>query len=200
MVVSGDTKAKILADHYLDTCVDVREKVKKRGRFLLYVVVVMWAHCLRLSGDTSPEPFKFFTKWVSPPVEIDGFWLDALLCFVLFGVVIGYAQVNVYINKQYKYLHETEKKFDHLLEAKMIRREGSHYLSSYPLFSSWVHKIYTWDLPLFLILSISIIIYQYYSKYGLNLITMLFFFLPLTITVLSSLLYLISLKCKVQDE
>lgn len=163
---------------------------------MLYVMVVLWLHFLRLSSDASVKHFKFFEKWVSPPLEIDSFWLDALLCFVLLGVVISYFQTNIYINRQYNYLQETEDKFAYLLEWKMISREGSYYLSNYPLFSNLLHIVYVWVFPVSIIISTSYVarLYVNSSKYGLNTATVLFFLLPLVTTALATLTYLISLN------
>jgi hypothetical protein len=78
------------------------------------------------------------------------------LLFSVLIIVIKYFQINLLIERQYKYLHHIEKKLSQKLDDFNIFREGRAYLNEYPFYSSIIHRIYTIGFPILLILLIVI--------------------------------------------
>ncbi len=155
MAISADAKLEALTDHYKDTFHYVREYVGIRDRLFLVVLVLLGLQFFQISSPTesSTAIVEFFKSHFGFQIMINKLALNAVLWFALLSVVIRYFQANVYINRQYNYLHALEDKFTQLLGEKLITREGGHYLSEYPLFSDWTNLLYTWVFPILLILT-----------------------------------------------
>jgi len=92
-------------------------------------------------------------NYIGSNISLNKDVLSTILWFALLSFVIRYFQVNVFINRQYNYLHELEEKFTKLFGEEVITREGKHYLSEYPYFSNWVDILYTWIFPTLLMLT-----------------------------------------------
>lgn len=202
---SKEAKAQILANHYEDTCKDIREQIKVRGRMLLCTLVVLWMGVLRMSGNSDSVEVTFLSKYISPPVVIGGDWFNSLLCLIFLCVSTRYFQVNVNINRRYDYVHELEEKFASLLECVLISREGKSYLSGYPWFSDFTHIIYTWVIPvmIFVFSLVSIIRYaitygspEQFLEYEQSLVSFILCLVFTTVTAISTLLYVICVNFK----
>jgi len=155
LAISDDAKLEALTDHYKDTFHYVREYVAIRDRLFLLVLVLLGLQFFQISSpDTSSTAIvDFFKNHLGFQISADKHSLNAILWFALLSVVVRYFQANVYINRQYKYLHVLEDKFTRLFGEKTIIREGKHYLSAYPLFSDWTNCLYTWVFPVLLLLT-----------------------------------------------
>ncbi len=72
-------------------------------------------------------------------------------------------QTVVFIERQYKYIHQTEEHLNNLLGEEIVAREGKYYLSKYPLFSDWAWTSYTIIFPSLLIM---ISLYKILEEWG----------------------------------
>lgn len=155
MAIGEEAKLEALADHYKDTFHYVREYVGIRDRLFLLVLVLLGLQFFQISSpdESSTAIVEFFKNTFGFQITVNKHSLNTILWFALLSVVVRYFQANVYINRQYKYLHTLEEKFTSLFGEKIIAREGKHYLSEYPLFSDWTNVLYTWVFPVLLILT-----------------------------------------------
>jgi len=89
--------------------------------------------------------------------------IQNLLWFVLLYFTMRYYQSNIYIERQYKYIHKLEEDISKLSGIEFYR-ESKSYLTYYPLVLDFVHILYTWIFPLlFEVVIIARIIMEYLS-------------------------------------
>lgn len=156
MNISKEKEVDILNDHYKDTCERIRENVVLRDRLFLYVLLVIGLHFFQVSdrSKTSESLVSFLKEHSGFQITANVDVLTAVLWFLLLALVVRYFQANVYVNRQYNYLHQLEDQFKELLGHHLISREGKNYLSRYPHFSNWTHFLYTWFFPFMLLATI----------------------------------------------
>lgn len=181
----------ILYDHYRDTCSVVTEAVKRRDRLMLFVVVTAGLFALQTffpsisnEGVSGFLNFKFgFTLKSDLAVIGNALW------FLLLIFSLRYFQTQVFLEKQYSYLHELEEKINGRLGDSTVGREGAGYLSNYPLFSNWISIVYTIFFPMILFLIAAIRIGSEWRgavgkpSLGLLLNSLVFAFLAISILI-----------------
>ncbi len=195
MSFDKETIAEILNDHYKDTCERIRENVSLRDRLFLWVLAIVGIHFLQITDRTqsSDAIISFFKEQSGFQLAANADILSAILWFLLLALAVRYFQANVYVNRQYTYLHELEKKFDPLIGNALITREGRSYLDKYPAFNKWMHCLYTWAFPVLLLAVITFKIWTDwpgFDKLGASFVLSGACFLMLLI---STFLYLIFL-------
>jgi len=155
--ISDEARLEVLNDHYKDTCERIRENVGIRDRLFLFTLVVIGFHFFQISDrDQSSQAVVSLLKeragfQITANTEV----LTAILWFLLLAIVVRYFQANVYVNRQYDYLHNLETSFEKLIGHKLVSREGHAYLSNYPRFSNWMHFLYTWAFPVLLLITVT---------------------------------------------
>ena len=153
--ISEDKKLEILHDHYKDSFSYLYGYIKQREKLFVFVLVVIFLQFLQISfSDQYIEAFNaFIEQKINFNFLVGKGFLNNILWFLLFSISLRYFQTNVLINRQYDYLHGLEERIcTKTGEEKYISREGKQYLENYPLFSDWVHFVYTWIFPILLIL------------------------------------------------
>ncbi|MCY4524679.1 MAG: hypothetical protein OXB84_08075 [Halobacteriovoraceae bacterium] len=194
--LNEDVKLQVLHEHYKDSFRYVRKDISARTKIFSIILIFIALHFFQV---TDPEKASnaadaFLKSTVGFTVSIKGQAIGALLWFVLLSAIVRYYQINIYINRQYKYLHKLEKIFKELLGKEMIFREGNHYLSDYPNFSKGIHILYTWVFPLLILVMGLLKIYtDYPGEFNLPYSFSLICFLA---TIIFTLLYLGFLHCK----
>lgn len=160
--VSKDIEFQILYDHYKDSCINVREDIKARSRVFLFIVVLLMLQFLQITdpSETSKAMVGLFKNKVGLDVSVNQHAIGIIIWFALLSLVVRYYQINVYINRQYKYLHKLESRFKEISGKEMISREGGHYLLDYPAFSNGIHVLYTWVFPFLILLTGALKIYN----------------------------------------
>lgn len=198
MSISEDARLEVLNDHYKDTCERIRENVGIRDRLFLFVLAVIGLHFFQLSDrDKSSEALVSLLKehagfQITANVDV----LTAVLWFLLLAIVLRYFQANVYVNRQYDYLHGLEKQFEKLLGDTLVNREGEGYLSKYPRFSNWMHFIYTWAFPVLLLVTVTYKICIDWSGWDKIIGAYTFSLISFLMITTSTVLYLIFLHKK----
>ncbi len=150
--MTEEKKIEILYDHYKDTFENQKVSLQKRNYYTIICLGLIGAFSFQISNpeqlvDISAELIK---KNVGN-VKIDFSYINSVLIFALFWVVVMYYQVNFLIEKIYKYIHEIEDKLTYGMNPFEISREGKTYLKHYPWLSEVVHVIYTVVFPVTLI-------------------------------------------------
>lgn len=162
MAIDDTVKINILADHYKDTFQNIKQSVTLRDRLLFFAIILLGFQLFQITSpeNSSSALVGFFQTHLGFQLSADKDSLAAILWFALLSIVTKYFQTNVYINRQYEYIHKLEEKFTLISGGKFITREGDHYLSNYPLFSNWCHILYTIVFPISLILESIFSIYE----------------------------------------
>ncbi len=155
MPINNETTINTLYSHYEDTCKYVRELVHIRDRLFLIALALLGLQFFQISNpDQSAQAIaQSLSKYIGSNISLNKGVLNTFLGFALLSVILRYFQVNVFINRQYNYLHKLEEQFTELFGRNIITREGEHYLYKYPIFSDWINILYTWIFPILLILT-----------------------------------------------
>ncbi|MCX6717534.1 MAG: hypothetical protein NTU76_02570 [Candidatus Taylorbacteria bacterium] len=86
-------------------------------------------------------------------LKLDFSVIGSIVWFLLLIFTLRYFQINVFIERQYSYVHKIEGILNGEIGKEIITREGKSYLSDYPIFSDWMCLLYTLIFPLLLILT-----------------------------------------------
>lgn len=148
-----DKNLEILYDHYKDSFENQKIYLQRRNKYTLICLVLIATFSFQISNPIQSTIIsnELIKKNIGN-IEIDFSYINNVLTFALFWIVIMYFQINFLIEKHYTYIIEIEKKLSNKLIPFEIAREGENYLNYYPWLSSLVHRIYTVVFPLMLIL------------------------------------------------
>ena len=148
-----ETKLQVLNDHYKDTFGILRDYLRFRDKLftLILVVVALLLFQLHSPKDSGEIISQLISTKLSLTKIIDLSFVGSLLWFVLFSLVLRYYQTAVWIEKQYKYIHEIERDLCKYYGSDcMFLRESKTYFKNYPLFTTWAWVLYTIIFPCFL--------------------------------------------------
>lgn len=181
-------KVELLYDHYKETFSRIKESLNDRNHFFVMVFIMVAVQFLfATSSDTISSVIIAFIKEkykidISAQMSI----IQSLLWLILLYLTMRYYQINVYVERQYNYIHSLEK--DITKEADIeFDRESGDYLSNYPKMNSFMDILYKWIFPIIycLIICYKIIVEYIVSKFSLLLILNTILFVScLTLTIL----------------
>lgn len=179
---SNEIKFQTLYDHYKETCSFVKDANKTRDLFFFYIWVLLAFILMQVSCPMESLQIinALIEKNLNLKIAFKDIIISNLLLFAFLSILIRYYQITIYIERLYPYIHKIEEKISSIAsDNEFITREGKSYLSSYPHFSKWIHKFYTWIFPILLNLVI-------FSKLLLcfNAISLFLFVLILITTIL----------------
>jgi hypothetical protein len=175
-------------DHYKDTFEHLKGCLKKRDNYtiMLFVMVIVLSFQLN-EPQESVKLADLLIKNKLNNITINFKYVNTVLVYAFLWLTILYYQINLLIEKTYKYIHEIEDKLSETGNYP-INREGKNYLNYYPWLSFIVHRIYTILFPILIIVIASFKAYHEYNthQYDLSCVDIL----GISITILSSALYL----------
>jgi len=191
---------ELLYDHYKETFSIIKEQLSSRNKFFILLFLIMTVQFL---FAVSPDSFaSIIIKIVDNTYKIDVSSqmnvIQSLLWIVLLYFTMRYYQTNVYIERQYRYIHKLEDVIANLLNAE-FDRESFNYLSSFPKMSNMIDIIYKWIFPLLYCLIVIIKICSEISTRNYNIS----FFINMIISLsclLLTILYLIFLHKENKDK
>lgn len=151
--MTDDKKIGIFYDHYKDTFENQKTFLKKRDYYTLICIGLIAILSFQISNpyQSSSISNEIIKKNVGD-IKIDFWYINNILTFALLWVVILYYQINLHIERMYKYLREIEKKITIELKPFELSREGDTYLEDYPWLSKLVHKFFSVGFPLMFII------------------------------------------------
>jgi hypothetical protein len=156
MAISTD-KLNILASHYEESFQKTQEARKARDGAFTKALILLLFVCFDVY---SPGEFgKIATSYLISTIGITGIdlrYVSTVVWLFLMILSIRYFQLNVNLDRQYDYLHEIEAMLSSNFPDPAFTREGRSYLKSYPVFSDWIHYVYTVGIPVML-LAVSVI-------------------------------------------
>lgn len=147
--MDSTTKIEILSNHYNETYSLCKGAQTERNKMFLCVCFVLAIQFLFIIEPTSM--ITAFTSWLKEAYAVDfGFQaevLQVLLWLVLLYCTMRYYQLNCYVERQYKYIHNLEKQMSEM-SSLVVDRESKNYLDAYPKVLDAIHIIYTWLFPI----------------------------------------------------
>ena len=140
--LSEDKKLEILNDHYKDSFSHLQEFLRTRDKLFFYIIITI---TLMLYQIFSPLEAKdlighLITKALNLDKAVDASFIGSIIWFALLALVVRYFQTVVYIETQYKYIHNLEDQLCPCYNNMAFTREGKTYLKDFKKFSKWIKK------------------------------------------------------------
>jgi hypothetical protein len=153
-MLNDEKRADILYAHYKDSFENIQNHIKKRERFLFFLLIlsVIMIFQIACPAEAPDQLACILLKKLDLNKPISVAFIDTVIWFIMLSLIIRYCQTVSYIERQYAYIQEIEKKINTILGNEYITREGKAYLTKYPIFSTWVHYLYTVVFPILLII------------------------------------------------
>jgi hypothetical protein len=155
---SDDKKLELLYGHYCDTFAVIQSLVKTRDRFFIAILVLLAVMSFQIALPT--ESGSVILEFARTKLGVHGTvsisFLGSVIWASLLFVVVRYFQVAVYLERQYRYIHQLEAELSPFYSGVPFTREGTFYLADYPWFSAWVARLYTWAFPAGLVFAASL--------------------------------------------
>lgn len=190
----------MLYDHYKETFSRIKECLNDRNHFFVMVFIVIAVQFLfATSSDTiSSVIVSLVQEKYKIDISAQMSIIQSLLWLILLYLTMRYYQINVYIERQYNYIHSLEEDISREAGIK-FDREGGDYLSNYPKMNSFMDILYKWIFPIIycLIICYKIINEYIVSKFSFLLILNTVLFISCFVL---TILYLIFLHGKYSNN
>jgi len=148
-----EKKLEIFYNHYKDTFEIQKTYLQRRNIYSLVALLLLVVLSFQISNpEQTVRISNELIKQQIGEITINFAFINSLLLFTFFWVIIMYFQINLIIDRYYSYIQGIENKLSEYLTPFEISREGKTYLKQYPWISSLVHRIYTIVFPSTLIL------------------------------------------------
>lgn len=175
---------ELIYNHYTETCEIQRNSTKERNKLFIFLCLIIGLqYLLMISNDATVFSINSLLKekW-----SIDFTFSATIIqcvCWIFFLYVsMRYIQSNVYIERQYNYIHNIEEKLSNN-DNILVEREGKAYLDDYPFVSNYIDFIYKWVMPIVFVITASLkIILEIINFYN---------FLALTFDIVLAILVII---------
>lgn len=174
-------KDEIIYDHYKDSFSIQQGYMAKRDRLTIYILLCFVAFAFVI---TNPDTLsKIINSYICKALSLkEGVFDFAIvntgIIYLLLWFILQYYQICLTIEGQYKYIHNLELKLDN------VGREGVDY--EYYSLKKVANFIYTWLIPVGIIIASSIRCVFEYKSFNTNVIVDL---IGLVIIILISILY-----------
>jgi hypothetical protein len=150
-----EKKLEIYYDHYKDTFENQKNYLQKRNNYFLIGLVLLVTLSFQISNpEQSIQISNTLIKDKIGEITIDFAFINSILLFAFLWIVIMYFQINLLIERNYRYIKNIEETLSKNLSPYEISREGKTYIKQLPWFSSVVHRIYSIFFPIILVLVI----------------------------------------------
>lgn len=151
--LNDDKKLELLNDHYKDTFVYLKETLRLRDRLFVFILVTITLLLFQLysPSEAGTTIGAFIAKQLDVQNAVSIAFVGSVIWFALLAFVMRYFQTVIFIERQYKYIHNLEDQLSAHYDDKAFTREGKSYLKNYPMFSDWAYYLYTLIFPLLLI-------------------------------------------------
>ncbi len=182
-----------LYDHYKETFRYLRDYIKTRDRYTLFILIVIFFNLCQICDPD--QSLSILTNVISSRLGVDLQYnislVKSAILFLLLSLSIRYFQIVIQIERQYKYVHSVEEKLSK--NGLEISRESKMYLDQYPTFLCFAHQIYTIVFPAILIVVIIIRFLMELKEY-IIIGDIIFFFIDIVLIILifiATILYLL---------
>ncbi len=164
---------EILYDHYKETFSLSKAAQERRNKSFICLCIL---EALTFFIVIDPEKMLITMKsyeTLAGIVDLGYEIIQTLLWMMIAYVLIRYVQDMIYVERQYSYLDELEKRLSGTIKEDMFRREGENYQKEYPKVLNLIDLFYKMLMPvLFLIINIFHIVmeWQYSGKNILSVV------------------------------
>lgn len=149
MTPTDDKKMEIIYDHYKDTFQIQLKYVESRNKYFLIVLALISLLFFQMAFPGLAESilFQWMQKEISETSKINSSFFNSIFLFGLLWSLILYYQINLHIDRQYKYIHKLEENISIQISDFEISREGKSYTKPFPLVSWVIIRIYKFVFP-----------------------------------------------------
>jgi len=184
-------KLNILAEHYYHTFDFLQTHLKKRDKLFSGVMLVLavMLFIIYTPNETSNLINQILKEKFKLTTSVNFLYIQSIIWFILLSLSIKYFQSVVFIERQYKYLHDLEDTLNKEFENGEFTREGKYYLNNYPKLLDWASFLYSIIFPIVLAIVTSTKIYAEFTHYGCSQVLIWFNALVYVFLSISLVLY-----------
>lgn len=179
-----DKKTEIMYDHYKDSFINQKNNEKLRNKLfliligLLFLLLLMTLFPNNIYQNIKEIVFNMYGINITFELNL----IEIFVWFFILYVTIRYYQLNVNIEKNYKYIHKLESNLTKKYKLD-IYREGNNYIQNYPMFLHMTYKFYKYIFPA--LYCICILFKVFYEIVGNYNIAFIIFKIILSLTIIS---------------
>lgn len=157
-MIEDKDRLTTLNDHYKDTISYLKKDLDKRDKITIYLFLILIIYSLVEFQQIDSESIlnDLCKKYISVSLNINYSLITTTILTLVFAFTIKYFQMCMSIERQYKYIDRIELNINDISNQQLITRESYSYLDSYPLLSAFIHRIYSFFLPIALVILMSI--------------------------------------------
>lgn len=162
---------EILYDHYKETFSLSKAAQERRNKsFICLCVLEALAFFIVIDPEKMLNTMKSF-ETLAEIVNLGYVIIQTLLWMMIAYVLIRYVQDMIYIERQYGYLNELEKRLLDNNAKKIISREGENYQKEYPKVLNLIDLFYKMLMPvLFSVINVFHIVMEWQHS-GKNILS-----------------------------
>ena len=153
---------EMLYDHYKETFSLSKEAQARRNKsFILLCVFEAISFLLLIRPEKAFELILGgINNKLNVTLELSNTIMQTLLWLLIVYVMIRYIQDMLYIERQYTYIDNLEKKIASLSSVDIFAREGKNYQKDYPMVLNFIELFYKMLMPIFFAIINSVRIYR----------------------------------------
>lgn len=141
---------EMLYDHYKETFSLSKEAQARRNKsFILLCVFEAISFLLLIRPEKAFELILGgINNKLNVTLELSNTIMQTLLWLLIVYVMIRYIQDMLYIERQYTYIDNLEKKIARLSSVDIFAREGKNYQKDYPMVLNFIELFYKMLMPI----------------------------------------------------
>lgn len=146
-------KIDLIYDHYKTTMDIIANIEKKRGQLFIYIGIIELINFMFLvyPSELIESLNEYFTVTYRFEVDISILIIQSAIWIIIVYTLLRYYQINIQIERQYKYLHVLEANIGDSLSITYFNRESVNYLENFKMITDVFYIFYTWLIPLLFI-------------------------------------------------
>ena len=141
---------EVLYDHYKETFGLSKEAQGRRNKsFVILCVLEALSFLLLIRPEMAFELIlKGINNDIVTPLQLSNTIIQTLMWLLIVYVMIRYIQDMLYVERQYVYLNNLEKKISNLTATSIFSREGENYQKNYPMVLNFIDLFYKMLMPI----------------------------------------------------
>lgn len=163
---------ELLYDHYKETFSLSKAAQERRNKnFVILCILEALSFLLLIRPETASKLILTgINKDMETPLQLSNAIIQTLLWLLIAYVMIRYIQDVLYVERQYVYLDNLERKITRLSLMGIFTREGINYQRDYPMVLNFIDLFYKMLMPvLFAVINIVRIHEEWIMKQGSNI-------------------------------
>lgn len=163
---------ELLYDHYKETFSLSKAAQERRNKnFVILCILEALSFLLLIRPETASKLILTgINKDMETPLQLSNAIIQTLLWLLIAYVMIRYIQDVLYVERQYVYLDNLERKITRLSLMGIFTREGINYQRDYPMVLNFIDLFYKMLMPvLFAVINIVRIHEEWIMKQGPNI-------------------------------